>query len=193
MKRITVTGSDNSEHALVTKALSIMYGYDLCMSPSYSQLAGKYGLSMDIEACQWPDSYVYCLGAFTERAIVEQQYSEKFVSDGSVLKEIVWLRGRYSHIELVYEHAMIHSLERVLVEYVSRKYDAVFHLPSLSGTDTDDVCFRRLFAENHIACRFINAPDAPDALRMMADQLEIKPVMPATFALSKAMRERNFK
>ncbi|GHU62205.1 hypothetical protein FACS1894123_02760 [Bacteroidia bacterium] len=83
MKRIALTGSPNRERTILANALSILAGFDRTLCPPYSQIAKKYDLSLDRSHCQWPDSYVYCLGAFTERVIVEQQYADHFVSERS--------------------------------------------------------------------------------------------------------------
>jgi hypothetical protein len=189
MKRIAITGLENRENLLVAKALSIMCGYDLCISPSYLQIAGKYKLSVDIEACQWPDSYIYCLGALTERIITEQQYGENFVSDGSVLKETAWLKCRYSQIELIYEQTMIHSLERIITEYASKKYDSIFHLSIPDETETPEAsCIHQMFGIYQIKYIPVSSSDKVDALQIMAEYLEVKPVLPAAVALTKAAR-----
>jgi hypothetical protein len=189
MKRIAITGLENRENLLLTKALSIMCRYDLCISPSYLQVAGKYKLSMDIEACQWPDSYIYCLGAFTERITTEQQYGDNFVSDGSVLKETAWLKRRYPQIELIYEQTIIHSLERIVTEYASKKYDYIFHISIPDEAETPEAsCIRQMFGTCQIKHIPVNLSDKLGALQMMAEYLEIKPEFQAKFALAKATR-----
>jgi hypothetical protein len=192
MKRIAVTGLSGSENLLVAKTLAIMCGYDLCISPSFSQTAIRYGLSMDMEACQWPDSWVYCLGAFTERIIVEQKYGENFVSDGSVLKELIWIKCRYPHVEPIYEQAMIHSLERVIAVYAAKNYDVVFHAKLLSETDFAGACLSRLFETYRIPCRAIDFSDRESALNAMTDCLQVTLKMSAAHSLSKASRELSF-
>jgi hypothetical protein len=193
MKRIAVTGSGSREATLVAKALSIMCGYDLCVSPSFSQTAVKYGMSIDIEACQWPDSYVYCLDVFTERIIVEQQYGENFVSDGSVLEELVWLKCRYPHLELIYEQSMIRSLERVVVAYAAKNYDVIFHLSGRQKSSITGDCLQQLFDIYDIPYKPIHSPDCETDLEAMVEYLGISPVMSASFSLSKATRDLTFK
>jgi hypothetical protein len=191
MRRIAVAGLNSSENLLVAKTLAIMCGYDLSLSPSFSQTAIRYGLGIDMESCQWPDSYVYCLGAFTERIIVEQKYGERFVSDGSVLKELVWLKCRYPHTELIYEQSMIHSLERVFGVYAAKNYDVVFYADVLSETDAAGSCLRCLFETYHIPGRAIDFSNRESALQVMADRLQVAPKMSAAYSLSKALRELN--
>ncbi|MDR1523900.1 MAG: hypothetical protein LBS79_01405 [Tannerella sp.] len=193
MKRIAVTGSGSREDTLVAKALSIMCGYDLCISPPFSQTAIKYGMSMDIEMCQWPDSYVYCLDVFTERIIVEQQYGGNFVSDGSVFKELVWLKCRYPHLELIYEQSMIHSLERVVVAYSAKNYDIIFHLSGRQKSSITGDCLPQLLDMYGIPYKPIHSPDSETDLKAMVEYLGISPVMSASFSLSKATRELTFK
>jgi hypothetical protein len=189
MNRIAVTGLSGRENLFVAKTLAIMCGYDLSINPSFSQTAIRYGLNMDMEACQWPDSWVYCLGAFTERIIIEQKYGEKFVSDGSVLKELVWLKCRYPHVELIYEQSMIRSLERVIAVYAAKNYDVVFHADLLSETDIAGACLRQLFETYRIPCRAIDFSDRESALQTMADWLQVTLKMSAAHSLSKASRE----
>jgi hypothetical protein len=193
MKRIAITGPDSSEGLLVAKALSIMCGYDLSISPSFSHVAFKYGLNTDIEACQWPDSYLYCLEAFTERIIVKQQYGDRMVSDGSVLSELVWLKCRYPHVDLICEQSMIRTLERVFASYAAKNYGVIFHLSALSGTGVEKDCLRALFETYHIPCRTVASPDRESALQEMAAHLQITPVMNASCSLARAERELNFK
>lgn len=189
MRRIAVTGLNGSENLLVAKTLAIMCGYDLSLSPSFSQTAIRYGMDMDMESCQWPDSYVYCLGAFTERIIVEQKYGERFVSDGSVLKELVWLKCRYPHMELIYEQSMIRCLERVFTVYAAKNYDVVFYADVLSEADIAGTCLRRLFETYHIPCQAIDFSNRESALQVMTDRLQVAPKMSATNSLSMALRE----
>jgi hypothetical protein len=189
IKRIAVTGSGSSEDILAAKALSIMCGYDLCISPPFSQTAIKYGMSMNIEACQWPDSYVYCLDAFMERIITEHQHVEKFVSDGSVLKEVVWLKCRFPHIEPIYEHSMIRNLERVVAEYAAKNYDEIFYLPGRQGTGGTGDYLRQLLEAYGILYKPICSPERETALRLMQEHSGISPVMSASFSLSKATRD----
>ncbi|MDR2763955.1 MAG: hypothetical protein LBB90_02885 [Tannerella sp.] len=189
MKRIAIAGLNGGENILAAKALATMCGYDLSISPSFSLTAIRYGLSMDMKVCQWPDSWVYCLGAFTERIVTEQRYGEKFVSDGSVLKELVWLKCRYPRVEPIYEQAMIHSLERVVAVYAAKNYDIIFHAEVLSETDTAGVCLRRLCETYHIPCRAIDFSDRENALQVVADCLQVTPKMSAAHSLSKALRE----
>ncbi|MDR0573597.1 MAG: hypothetical protein LBG96_06130 [Tannerella sp.] len=192
-KRIAVTGSGSREDTFVAKALSIMCGYDLCISPSFSQTAIKYGMNMDIQTCHWPDSYVYCLDVFTERIIMEHQYGEKFVSDGSVLKESVWLKCRFPHVEPIYEQSMIRSLERVVAAYAVKNYDAVFYLSGGQGSRITGDCMERLLETYGIPYRAIHSPDRETALNSMMEYSGIPPVMSAKFSLSKTMRESGLK
>ncbi|MDR3246540.1 MAG: hypothetical protein LBT50_08930 [Prevotellaceae bacterium] len=185
MDRIAITGLEKRESILVAKALSIMSGYDLILSLPYSQIAFKYGLTSSIEACQWPDSYVYCLGAFTERVIMEQGYAERFVSEGSVFKELIWLQYRFPHVDLIYEQSMIHCMERVFAEYAAKNYDVIFH----SETNESGAGLSRLFATYRIPYQQIDFSDRKTALQAMADYLKIKPKMPAHYSLSKTSRE----
>jgi hypothetical protein len=193
MKRIAVTGVGNREDTLVAKALSIMCGYDLCVSPSFSQTAIKYGMSMDIEMCQWPDSYVYCLDVFTERIMVELQYGEKFVSDGSVLKELAWLKCRFPHVELIYEHSMIRSLERVITAYAAKSYDDIFFLSGEQNSNITADCLQQILETSRLPYILIYSPNREAALESMVEHLGISPVMSASFSLSKAMRDLVFK
>jgi hypothetical protein len=192
MKRIAITGAGGYEDLFVAKALSIMCGYDLCISPPFPQTAVRYGMSMDIEACQWPDSYVYCLDAFTERIIVEHRYGEKFVSDGSVLREPVWLKCRFPHTEPVYEQSMIRNLEKVAMAYAARNYDAIFHLSGGPETSAAGDYLQRLLDTCRIPYRRICLSDREAALQSMAEQAGIPPVMSPSFALSKASRDAAF-
>lgn len=189
MKRIALTGSSNRERTILANALSILAGFDRTLCPPYSQIAKKYDLSLDRTHCQWPDSYVYCLGAFTERVIVEQQYADHFVSDGSVLNELVWIKCRYPQMELIYEQSMIHSLEKVLAEYAANKYDFLFHIGATVTGDTSDLCLRQLFEKYNIRHQNIDPSDPENALKQMAEFMEIIPVQSATHALLKVKQE----
>jgi hypothetical protein len=193
INRIAIINPGRDESLPVAKALAAMCGYDLSISPSFHQMAIKYRLSLDIEACQWPDSYVYCLGAFTERLIVEQRYAEKFVSDGSVFKELVWLKCRYPYVEPVYEQSMIRSLERILVEYAAKNYDVIFLLSTPSETENAaGACIHQLLESYCLPFRLIDFSDREHALQTMAEHLKVNIRISASCALSKAMRELNF-
>jgi hypothetical protein len=76
MNRIATIGLNNSDNFLLSKALSIMTGYDLIVGRSYSIFAHRYNLKADINLCQWPESFIYCMDAFAERLITEQRYGK---------------------------------------------------------------------------------------------------------------------
>ncbi|MDR0757050.1 MAG: hypothetical protein LBF85_04295 [Tannerella sp.] len=120
---------------------------------------------------------------------MEQKYGEKFVSDGSVLQELVWLKCRSLHVELIYEQSMIHSLERVFAVYAAKNYDVIFHAELLSETDVAGTCLRQLFEEYRIPGRCIDFSDREHALQAMADRMQVTPKMSAVHSLSKAYRE----
>jgi hypothetical protein len=147
---------------------------------------------MDIEVCQWPDSYVYCLDVFTERIIVEHRYGENFVSDGGVFKELIWLKCRFPHVELIYEQSMIRSLERVVMAYAAKNYDEVYFLSGMQGDNTKGDCQQKLLETGGLPYHFIDSPDRETALESMVAHAGLSPVMSASFSLSKAMRTLNF-
>ncbi|MDR3262036.1 MAG: hypothetical protein LBT78_09415 [Tannerella sp.] len=122
----------------------------------------------------------------------ETNSNYRIVSDGSVLKELVWLKSRYPHVELIYEQSMIRSLERVFVEYAMRNYDVVFDLSALSEAGTAGACLRQLFETYHLPYQSVAPSNRENALQTMAEHL-ITPVMPASYSLAKAARDLNFK
>jgi hypothetical protein len=192
MKRIALTGSCNQERTILTNSLAIMTGFDLVLCPPYSQLVIKYGLGTECSAYQWPDSYIYCLGAFIERIIVEQHHADRFVSDGGVLKELAWIKGRHPQVELIYEQSMIYSLERIITEYAQNGYDSIFHLQPVSEPNTIELYLKGLFEQYHILHQIIDPANKENALQQMMDFLEIKPVLSAEYALLTAERQQNF-
>ncbi len=186
MKRIAITGSSHSETSVMTNALAAMTGFDIASCPAYSLLASKYMLTPEREKCQWPDSFVFCLGAFTERLIVEQSYADRFVSEGSVLHELVWIKCRYPHHELIYEQSMINSLEQVVAEYASTRYNHIFHIGDTDATGLFDHCIRQMYARHDIRYQPVNGIDREAALERMVDCLSVKPVLSAKNSLLKA-------
>lgn len=186
MKRIAITGSLQSGTSVMTNALAAMTGFDVAVRPPYSLSASKYRLDPEIEKCQWPDSFVYCLGAFTDRMITEQRYADRFISEGSVLHELVWIKCRFPHHEPIYEQSMITGLERVVAEYASGNYDHIFHIDALHPSDVFDQCIKRLYARYGIRYLSFNGIDREATLERMADCLSVKPVLSAKHALMKA-------
>jgi len=186
MKRIAITGSTHSRRTILAEALSAMSGLDLISCPSYSSIAAKYKLDLDISKCQWPDSFVYCMGAFTQRILAERGLEDEYISDGSVLNEISWLKSRYPHIELIYERSMIQSLENVIVDYVSNEYDFIFHIDSNDLSDVIDLCLKQIFLQCNIKHHIIDGANSEDALNQILDHLQVKPVLSAKHALLSA-------
>jgi hypothetical protein len=183
MKRIAVTGSTHSGRTILANALSAMAGFDFISCPSYSSIAARYGLDLDISKCQWPDSFVYCMGAFTQRIIAERRLEDEYISDGSVLNEICWLKSRYPYIELIYERSMIQSLENVIVDYASNEYDFIFHINSNDLSDVIDQCLKQTFLFSNIKYHIIGGANSEDALNQMLGCLQVKPVLSAKYAL----------
>jgi len=183
MKRIAVTGSTHSGRTILTEALSSMSGLDLISCPSYSSIAAKYKLDLDISKCQWPDSFVYCMGAFTQRILAERGLEDKYISDGGVLNEICWLKSRYPHIELIYERSMIKSLEKIIVDYALNEYDFIFHIDPNDVSDILDQCLKQTFFQCNIKYHIIDGANAEDALDQMLAYLQVKPVLSAKYAL----------
>ena len=183
MKRIAITGSPESGTFIMTNALAAMTGFDVAVRPPYSLLASKYQLDPELEKCQWPDSFLYCLSAFNERLMVEQQYADHFVSEGSVLHELAWIKCRFPRHELIYEQSMIRCLERVAAKYASTQYDCVFHIAANGATSRFDQYIRWLSAQYAIRCHSVEDDDREMMLKRMVEYLTIKPVLSAKYAL----------
>lgn len=191
MNRIAITGSF-LERTILANALSAMTGFDIMISPTYSHTAYKYKLNSDISKCQWPDSYVYCLETFTQRVIVEQKYGDRFISDGSVMQELGWIKSRYPQNDLIYEQSMINSLEKVIVEYASNSYDYIFHLGTHKEQDITDQCMLKIFSRHFLDYKKIDCSDKESALDRMLEYLHLKPVLSAEFSLFKASGNQLF-
>ena len=185
MKRIAITGSKQSGRTILANALSAMTGFDLIICPPYSSIASKYKLDIDISKCQWPDSFEYCLGAFTQRIMIEQKFNDEYISDGGVFSEISWLMCRYPHIELIYERSMIQCLENIIVDYASNEYDYIFHIDSGYPSDAIDQCLKRIYLHHHIKHQIIAATNSENALNSILDCLDVKQLLSAKYALLK--------
>ena len=185
MKRISINGSHQSKRSYLAKAFSAMTGMDYIASTPYSMIAYQYKLDIDKAKCQWPDSYVYCLGAFTERIMREQKLEDLFISDGGVFNELSWIKCRYSHIELIYERAMIECLEKVVMHYASNEYDCIFHIDSNDPKDDMDLCLMQLYNNHCLKHYLIDGTDGEDALHQMLEHLQVKPKLSAKYALLK--------
>jgi len=144
MHRIAINGSDLSLRSYLAQSFAAMTGMKLIAITPYSDIASMYKLDYEIEKCQWPDSYIYCLGAFTQRIIVEQRLEDSYISDGGVFHELCWLKCRFPHIELIYERSMIQSLENIVANYACNEYDFIFHIESNDSTDVVDQCLKHL-------------------------------------------------
>ncbi|MDR1202901.1 MAG: hypothetical protein LBL58_14905 [Tannerellaceae bacterium] len=202
MNRIATTGLSNLDNLLLSKTLSIMTGYDLIVGQSYSLFAHRYDLKADINLCQWSESFIYCMGAFTERLIVEQRYGENFVSQGSVLKELVWFMSRFNQIDFIYGVSIIKSIEKVIVNYAAKYYDVIFVYSDTANTENDESEENagtslkgtiNLLEANNLQYQIIDASDKESALSAMVNFLGMSPILSADKALTKAQRELNFK
>jgi len=189
MNFIAITGSNFSKRSNFAKAFSAMTGIDMIASVPYLSIASKYKLDTEISKCEWPDSYAYCLGAFTQRIIVEQKYEESYISDGSVFNELCWLKCRYPHMDLIYERSMIRCLENVIVDYALNEYDFIFHITSNDPSDLVDQCLRQLYLHRNIKHHVIDATNGEEALNQMLDHLQIKPLLSAKYSLLKFTKD----
>ena len=185
MNRIAITGSCQKERTIFSNALSAMTGIKIVTTPPYSLLSSKYKLDIDIAKCEWPDSFVYCLGAFTQRIMIESKYEDAFISNGSVFNELGWIKSRYPHIELIYERSMIQSFESVVVDYAMNEYDFIFHINSSDSSDPVDKCLKQIFSKRNFTTFYIDTQNKEDALNKMAEQLEVKPLLSAKYAFLK--------
>lgn len=186
MKRIAITGSTPSGRSIIAKALAAMTGFDMVFTPPYSHLAMKYDLNMKSAECQWPDSFVYSLGAFTERIMVERAYENLYVSDGGVFDELIWIKCRYPHLEPIYERSMIQSLENVVVEYASSQYDHIFHITAPdTSDDVTDRSLRHLYDRHKIPYTTVDGSDQEHALEEIVMNIGVKPVLPPGRSLLK--------
>ena len=185
MKRIAITGSASRGRTILANALSAMAGFDFIASPPYSSIAARYGLDSDLSKCQWPDSFVYCMGAFSQRIIAEQKLEDLYISDGGVLNEISWLKTRYPRIELIYERSMIQGLEKIVADYASKEYDFIFHIDSNDPSDMIDPCLKQLYLHYQIKHHTIDGTNGEDALNQMMGYLQVKPILTAKYALLK--------
>ena len=193
MKRIAITGSPERGTTELTHALAAMTGFDVAARPPYPLLASGYRLDDESEKCQWPDSFVYCLAAFTERMMAEQQYAGRFVSDGGVLHELAWLKCRHPRCEPVYEQSMIRSLERVVGKYASAQYDSVFHIAAAGATNRFDQYIRRISVQYAIRYQPLDSgADRVTMLEQMAGCLAAKPVLSAKHAWLKIAGQQKY-
>ena len=185
MKRIAINGSNLSKRSFLAKAFSAMTGMDYIVNTPYSIIAYQYKLPVDISKCQWPDSFVYCFGAFIERILREKKLEDKFISDGGVFIELSWIKCRYSHIELIYERSMIETVEKVVMDYASKEYDTIFHIDSKEPSDAIDLCLKQLYNHHSLNHHIIDCANDEDALHQMLEHLQVKPKLSAKFALLK--------
>ena len=174
MKRIAITGSNRSGRSNLAQAFSAISGIGIITDTPYSLIAAKYGIDRDIEKCQWPDSFLYCLGAFTQRMMIEQKYVESYISDGGVFQEISWLKCRFPHIDPIYERSMIRCLEKIISDYASNEYDFIFHIDSNDASDAIDHCLKQHYRHSRINHYLIDGSDKKEALNQMLDYLQIK-------------------
>jgi hypothetical protein len=183
MKRIAINGSQSGSY--LAKAFSAMTGMDYIVSTPYSIIAYQYKLDMDISKCQWPDSLVYCMGAFTKKIMIEQSYHDTFISDGGIFNELSWIKCRYPNIELIYERSMIDSFEKVVMNYASNEYDYIFHIESKDPPDDISLCLKQLYSQYHLKHHIIDGTNGEEALQRMLEYLQVKPVLSAKYALLK--------
>ncbi len=193
MKRIAITGFPQSGKTIMSHALAAMSGFDVATCPPYPQLAVKYELSPERSKCQWPESFEYGLASFTERIIIEQNYEDRYISDGSVLNELVWLKCRYPQNELIYEQSMIHSLEHVVAEYTSSKYEYIFHLNAIDSSDIFDQCMKQTLNQYAIQYQSIDGSNKKEALKQIIDWLEIKPILSPGHSLLSTYNKLNYR
>ena len=185
MKRIAINGSQSGRRSFLAKAFAAMTGFDFIVNTPYSIIAYQYKLNMDISRCQWPDSFIYCLGAFKQRIVDEQSMDDLYISDGGVFNELSWIKCRFSHIELIYERSMIDSFEKVVMNYASNEYDNIFHINSNDPADVIDQCLKQLYNKHQIKHQIIDGAVGEKALHQMLAYLQVKPVLSAKYALLK--------
>ena len=185
MKRIAINGSNLSGRSYMAKAFSAMTGMGIIVSTPYSLMASRYKLDMDKSKCHWPDSFIYCMGAFTQRVMIEQKFEESYISDGGVFNEICWIKCRFPHLELIYERSMIESLEKIIADYAINEYDFIFHIDSGDSSDTINRCLKQIYLHRQIKHHLIDGVDKEDALNQMLDISKIKPVLSTKYVLLK--------
>ena len=185
MNRIAINGAQSGRRSYLSQAFSAMTGMDYIVSTPYSIIAYQYKLDMDIAKCQWPDSFVYCMGAFTKKVMIEQSYHDTFISDGGVFNELNWIKCRYPNMEPIYERAMIESLEKVVMSYASNEYDYIFHIDPKDPLDVIDLCLKKLYNQYHLKHHIIDGTNGEEALERMLEYLQVKPILSAKHALLK--------
>jgi len=185
MKRIVINGSQSVKRTFLAKAFAAMTGMDYIGCSPYSVIAYQYKLPFDLPNCQWPDSFVYCLGAFTQKIMLEQKFEEKFISDGGVFNELSWIKCRFPHIELIYERAIIESFEKVAMHYASNEYDYILHIDSKDPSDTINLFLKRLYDCYSIKHILIDKVSDEETLIRMLEHLQVKQVQSAKYALLK--------
>lgn len=182
MGKNAVIGSTQSGRMVISQALANMTGYNIIPRPTYVKIAMKYGLNINSNKCEWPDSFVYVIGSFTERVMIEQNYGENFISDGSAFDELVWIKCRYANLELIYERSMVLGLEKIMAEYVKREYDNVFRI-TMQQTDEEDKCLEDLMTQYKIPYTNIDGSDKEKALEQIVNYLDLKPIYPPGVSL----------
>ena len=189
MKRIAINCSHICRRSLLSKAFSAMTGLHFIESIPYSIIAYQYKLIIDKSKCQWPDTFTYCLEAFTRKIMIEQKFDDRYISNGGVFSEISWLKYKYSQ-ELNNEMSMIENLEKVIMNYASNEYDYIFHIDSKEA-DVFDQCLRKLYDFYDLKHYLIDDSDDESALHQMLGHLQVKPVLSAKYALLKFSDENH--
>ena len=194
--KIAIAGVSGKERSLIAQSLSHLTGYDLIMSIPYSIQSLKYGLSKDMQDCEWGELIIYILSCFSERIEAEQN-CKAYISNGSVFNELMVMEAvgnSHPKRKLSTKDRKILSagIREIIFEYAVKEYDIVLfiekELTDPMETDTDAL-LKELIRSSGVKCKSYEYAALSEILTRIMTDLGIKPAVSVKTALENVKQE----
>lgn len=143
MNNILISGAPGTGKSIISTALSYMIGFPIVRNRPSSEVVYELNLNSDISSHSFKELFTIGFSNFVDRLQLEYRYPEGFISDGSIINDIVtmklYLNTQASQTNPFFNwipnktyikecNKMIHSLERIAREYARYQYGTVVHL-----------------------------------------------------------------
>jgi len=149
MKNILISGAPGTGKSVVATSTSIITGLPTVGNRPSSEIIYEHNLSRDLSTHSFKELFTIGFSNFTDRINLEKRYEEGFISDGSILNDLIsiklFLQGQSNKKHTFFNwisnrrylkecFKMVYSLERLANDYFKyHSYDIVhLNLPNFS-------------------------------------------------------------
>ena len=159
MDNILISGAPNTGKSIIANSLSYIVDLPIVKSRTYSEVSFEYNLNKNVLSLGFNDLFTVGFSNFTDRTQLEYRYQNGFISDGSIINDLISMKLYLSEKSQITHKIfkwisnkryineclkMLNSFERLVIAYSKNQYYSIIHLETtinskISGNDAMNV------------------------------------------------------